>query len=476
MTVPDFGGTAGLFSLCRPEIRKTLGSRRFQGLSVLFVLVMVWASILSLERYRGERAEQARGRDLHRQEIAEISIDRAASVWFPAWKPPWALAFVVDGGQASAPDHYRQQLTAWEAPRLERKLERKPRLPGIPPLDWMFALSSILFLAACLELYDSIVGERLSGLMRLTFSYPLARWRYLAAKLLSGWACLSCPLLLGIGLSLAVSLIGEPGIGTPQNLGKVAGVTLLCLWAAFFFVSLSILASLCARDPANSLIALLILWVSWVIVVPALAAVGARQLVPLPVGAEVVQRSEKISQQVDLESGGRGTGWRKRNIAAGDDFAWERRSAFHQNQRFEEQEKLRREILSAKIRQARKAQDLAAVFSPTSLIQELAVRFTGTGYLRDEAFLLQVRDYREELETRLASLDDLDRSSPHLLFFTGYMSEKPLPAGSFSEFRFREKTIEEGLEASWTGLAGLALETLLLLVLMFRIFARYDPG
>lgn len=459
----------------RNELRQTIGGFRFKACASLLVFVMVIAAITAGARYRSERLEQAAVLDEYSAQVAGASVDRIVETLHPAIKPPWSLSLVVNGGQTATPDLYRQALSALVAPEIRKIDSGNHRLPSREPFDWMFAIRVVLSLAAFLLGYNAVCGERREGTLKLTLSFPIPRWKILAGKALALWSCLAVPFLAGAVLSLLIAL-GPGGIPWGSgDLAKAGLVALLGLWAAIFFVLVALLVSSLVRKSSTSLSVLAWLWVTGVIVVPAVSGVLAHRLRPIATEGEIGRELAAIHRRIAVEAAGQGGHWRPPEWAAADDFAWERVSAEVENRRFAQQEEVDRRVLRRKLSQARLARTLASL-SPASLTTDLAERLAGSGLWRDESFLEQAWAFRSDLAARVKALDARDPDSPHILFFTGYVSKRPVEPGALGRFVFRERSVRQGLAAAQPALLLFALETVALAIAALFFFSRHDVG
>ncbi len=462
-------------TLVRHEIRQLTVTFRFRASVFLVVLLMVLAAVTSAARYRGEVLEQAALADDHARELAGLTVDRAVEMLHPSIKPPWRLSLVVDGGQSATPDVYSQALSPRvTSPRLFRIHGGNERLPLAKPIDWSFVIRMVLSLAAFLLGYDAVCGERRAGILKLVLTYPVARWKVFTAKLLAIWSCLAVPFLGAAVLSLIVARLG----GIPFEAGDLARaglVALVGLWGLLLSALVALLVSSLARDSATSLSVLVWFWVTAVIVVPAVGGLLAHRRHPLPSESEIGREMKEVDQRIAREHAGREGQWRPLTWAAADGFAWERKSAAAEMERFAQKEKIRDRVLQHKLAQARLARTLAS-FSPASLTEELAERLTGTGLERDASFLEQARAFRPVLAGWLGSLDAADPESPHILFFSDYVSQRSLPPGSIPRFVFRERSMGQGLAAARPLLAIFLGETLALVAAALFFFSRHDAG
>ncbi|HYO12911.1 MAG TPA: ABC transporter permease subunit [Thermoanaerobaculia bacterium] len=461
-------------TVLRHEIRLLVGSFRFRASAFLLIALMALAAVTAAARYRGETLAQAEAVDEYRRRLAGTTIDHVVETLHPAIRPPWALALVADGGQTATPDVHGQALSALIAPELRRLHSGNHRLPASEPLDWLFVIRVVLSLCAFLLGYNAMCGERQTGALKLLLSYPISRWQVFTGKLLALWSCLAAPFVAGAVFSLLIAA----GLGIPfqlQDLVKAGLVVLLGVWAAAFFALVALLVSSLARDSATSLIILVWLWVTAVIVVPAVSGLLAYRFHPIPTEGEIGREMKAIDQRIAQEYAGREGRWRQPEWAATDDFAWERISAAAENRRFRLKEEVRRRWMQLKVAQARLARDLASL-SPTSLIQDLAERLTGSGLWRHESFLEQARAFRPVLAERLRALDARDPASPHVLFFSGWLSQRPVDPEEIPRFTFRERSVRQGLATARPVLWLFALETLALAAASLFFFSRSDAG
>lgn len=462
-------------AIFRREVRRLTGDFRYPALAVLLLAMMALGALTAGARYRGEAFEQRTLEEGYARQLTGLTVDRAVDLLHPAVKPPWRLAVVVDGGQTATPDVYSQALQALAPPEIRRIHGSNHRLPAHEPLDWTFALCVLLPLAAFLLGYDAVCGERGEGTLRLTLSYPVAPWKVLAGKLLALWSCLAAPFLAGALLSLL--LARAPG-GIPlqaADLARAGLVALLGLWAAGLFALVTLVVSTLSRETSASLSVLAWLWVLGVIVVPAVGGLLAHRLRPVPGEHETARRMEAIDRRIAREYAGREGHWRPTVWAAADGFAWERVSAAAERQRSAGREEVRRRALQRKIDQARLARALAWI-SPVSLTADIAERLAGSGPGRDESFIEQAWAFRTDLAERVRALDASDPESPHILFFSDYVSKRPVPPGALPRFAFQEVPVGEGLAAALPLLALLAAETLGLGAASLLFFSRYERG
>jgi hypothetical protein len=462
-------------TIIRHDVRRAAVSLRFWAPALLLIVLLCLSAVTAAARHRFESAERAAVLEAYEHQISGVPLDSAVEILHPALKAPWRLGLVVDGGQSMTPNAYLQAPSALMAPELRSTRGNSRLLPRAEPIDWMFAIRIVLSIGAFLLCHDAICGERRSERLRLLLSCPIPRWKVLAGKFLAAWACLALPLMAGAALSLALAT-GPGGLRlNSTDLVKTGLVVSLGLWAAAFFILAALLVSALTRDPSTSLSVLALLWITSTVVIPALALLLAHGLRPVPAEGEIAQRTAETSSWIDRAYGGLQGRWRRPRWAEADDYAWEKISARAENQRSALRDQIRQEVLDRKLEQTRLAEDFAAV-SPLSLMQQLAERLTGAGRWRERAFMDQAAVFHSRLGERVRALDAADPASPHLFFFRGYMSHRPVQPDDLPRFSFRERSVREGFTAAGPALLTFALETLGLLGAALFVFYRSEPG
>jgi ABC-type transport system involved in multi-copper enzyme maturation permease subunit len=464
-------------TVLRHEVRQLSATLRFRASVFLVVFLMLLAAVTAASRYRGEDLGQRRLADDHTRELLGATVDQAVEILHPALKAPWRLSLVVDGGQSATPDAYSQALSPLVPPRFFRLYRGNERLSLSTPVDWSFVIRLVLSFAAFLLGYDAVCGEHRAGTLKLVLTYPVARWKVFTGKLLAIWSGLAVPFLGAAALSLIAARLGGVPF-QPEDLAKAGLVALVGLWVILLSALAALLISSLARDSSTSLSILVWLWVAAIIVVPAVGGLLARRLHSIPAEGETSREMAAIDQRIARQHAGRDRQWRPLKWAAADGFAWERTSAEAEIRRFVQKEEVRRRVLQRKLGQARLAEALACL-SPTALSEDLAERLTGTGLTRDASFLDQAWAFRPVLGRWLRALDADDPESPHILFFSGYVSRKPLAQkepGSIPRFTFREESIGQGLAAARPTMAIFAGETLALAAVALFFFSRHDAG
>lgn len=162
-----------------------------------------------------------------------------------------------------------------------------------PTPDFMYIVKVVLSLVALLFGFDQISQERERGTLRLMLSNPASRATVLVGKWVGNFLSLSIPFLLVVLLGFAFVNLNRDIHFSANQLVRLALILSVTLFYIALFLSLGILISTVTRKAANSVVALLLIWVLMVFVIPNLGNLLARQMVDVP---SVAGLSEKRNQ------------------------------------------------------------------------------------------------------------------------------------------------------------------------------------
>ncbi|MCF0252748.1 MAG: ABC transporter permease subunit [Duodenibacillus sp.] len=149
---------------------------------------------------------------------------------------------------------------------------------------WLSLTVFLLPLLALLLSYDAFVGEAESGTLLLMLTYPIGRLQWLGGKALGQGAALAAVLAAGACALAAASAIPGVPYGWRDMLAPVAFVAATSWLLGMLFILAGYCASLVAREKAQALAFLLLLWFAAVLLYDLLLLVIA------VAGADVLSR------------------------------------------------------------------------------------------------------------------------------------------------------------------------------------------
>ena len=335
--------------------------------------------------------------------------------------------------------------------------------PTFLKIDWILIVSVVLSFTALVFTFDAISGEVERGTLRLTLSNSVARGTVLAGKFLSVLMSLAVALLMGILINLLLLHLSGTVQLNGQEWGRIVGIFGVSLMYLSIFIVLGLLVSSLANNSATSLVVLLLLWVTWVILIPAtLGTVLSGLNQPLSIQDFKAQRSAQRKEIIERYEA-RGlydnvpTRVQSQTSAM---LLW----AEFLNEEAQADRRLNKELLRTRIHQIQVARELNCI-SPTAIVQYAIEALAGTGFQRHLSFLKNAENYADIFNDFLISVDRADPDSPHVPFVREGMSDKPVSFENIPKFQdrvrlgdtFKEVILNIGLLLLFFGVSFIAM-------------------
>ena len=394
--------------------------RLLLGFIIVLFLMSSGAFIYS-QRYQQEVLDY-RGNLINTDAMVRKESHSLASVVtmeLEGFRQPSPLQFVVDGGEEELPNKVPYTINLLMSPTREGGLNYM--LPPFEGIDWDFIVRVILSFVAVALTYDAISGERERGTLRLIMSNPVPRDKFLTGKFLAGLIALAAPLVLGALVAVAVvTIYGHISLGGQDVLRFVLHLVLSVIYIALF-VLIGLIVSTFARKSSSSLVVLLLIWVCLVVAVPGMARPIAVISLELKSRKEFDTEVSEILDSVMQGYKGQDVSHAPLDVAPIDDSEY--RWAEMMDKVDAREQELVDHYWAMKMKQARLARRVSMV-SPAGLYQFAGQDLINTGLTRQENFVRSVGSFRETRADFGRQQDAKDSESAHVLFRTGYMSER----------------------------------------------------
>jgi len=460
-----------IFSLQLADYLKSL--RLHIGL-VLTVFLMVANGFVYTNKYAQET------RDYNDVMVAFLSkhLNRYRNAWrlsrssTVAMKKPLRIQFVSEGGQSETPNTRSTMVTFLKNPH--KGVRSNYKLPEFTFIDWEFIVKVVLGFLAIILVYDSISGDRERGTLKLVLSNSVPRRKVFLARFLAAFAILAFCLVIGAVISLIIVIRGIPLRGSDWV--RIGFFLVLSFVYFALMVLIGMMVSSLSRGSITSLVMLLLVWVTFVAAVPGVAMLLGRALRPLPSSSKVRAEIEaaKDKRTISREYRARDAAWRDIRAARADNYAKERRALEIDRKHHEMISNIYADFLHRKFSQRRLVQGISYI-SPAMVFGFCGQSILGTGFLRDQEYERQTREYRNTLARFMAEFDARDPESPHLLFGSvPYMTSKPLDPNQVPRFSEKEVPIYAGFKDGMYGIILLLVEVVAVLMIGIRSFDRYD--
>ena len=327
--------------------------------------------------------------------------------------------------------------------------------------DFAYVVHLVISLLALLFVFDSVCGEKEHGSLKLLMSNAVPRDTVLVGKWVGGYLSIAVPFAIAalagfsyVYISGALRLDSE----APSRFAAIVAVSLLYI-SCFF--TLGLLISVLTHRSATALLFSLMVWISWILVVPNLAPVVARLVAPVPSRQVIDAEIEALNKRRWLlEESLRNRG----NLDP------QRREKLNQeNERRREMlEEFYRDKLSL---QVSVSQNLARL-SPSASYLFATTRLAGTGPTLSEQFARADRQFRENVQE---FMNDIYRGGvdwgPQ-----GPQVKNPdwFNLDDIPRFTMAEEGLSESLDAALTDILLLVIYNVVFFMGSYLFFLRYD--
>jgi ABC-type transport system involved in multi-copper enzyme maturation permease subunit len=483
-----------LVTLINKELKAVILSPKFTGtflVCTVLILLSVFAGIReykeSMKRY--DAASQLVSQDLQNQ----TSWSRIKT---KAYRAPDPMQILVSGLEYDIGRW--SPVSGQNTAKLKNSIYSDESIYAVfRVVDFTFIVQFVLTLFAILFTYNAVCGEREDGTLRLVFSNPVSRARYLMAKCAGAWLGLVVPISIPILLGMLMILLA----GVPITAGHWVKIVLLMsisLLLFTFFVVLGVFISLLTRRTSLSLLTALVVWVLFILIIPRVGIMSAGSAVRVPSVAEIEgqingyakERWDEFYKSMEDRfaqmQGAKGTATevdeeRLWSIMQAEDSL--RKSVAEEINRYDL--KLREDLRQRKIRQENLALALAR-FSPASAYQLGAMSLAGTNLDIKTRYEEAINDYRTQFVTfadrkqaesgdmaaRMIALSVTDSSSNFTM--SGGRSNKALDLSGLPRFEAPALNFADAVSPAIVDFGILALYTILAFMAAFIAFLRYD--
>ena len=310
-----------LFHLVRKEILLNLVSFRFVISMVLLVSLVLGSMMIMTKNYVRRMDDYESSHKTHREDLEKMS-NIAQFIAFGVAadpRPPLMGIFAVgleqkmsssfsvpgyniiqpqgQGGEES-PVLY-QRYSKMEGYEMEGSKYANPIFSLFQPPDFVYVVNIILSLLAILFAYDCICGEKEDQTLKLMLTNAIPRDVVLLGKWIGGTLSILVPFLISFGLGIGLIRTFFPDVHfTSEAWSRVLmimGTSALYIMV-FFLMGMAI--STFTERSSTSLIVSLFAWVFFVLVVPNIAPVIARQIKPITTANQA--SAEKESENRNL--------------------------------------------------------------------------------------------------------------------------------------------------------------------------------
>jgi ABC-type transport system involved in multi-copper enzyme maturation permease subunit len=392
-----------LKTIVKKEIVETITSAKFVFTFLLCAVLILLSVYTGISNYRADQKEYAGAVSLNKKNLeSQTSYASLASLGTKIYKVPQVLSAIANGVD-EAVGRVATVNISHDPNLVDSKYESNPVFSVFGTLDLTFIVKIVLSLFAILFTYDTIVGEKERGTLKLTLSNSVPRDRLILGKVIGGYISLLIPLIIPLVLSLLMLLV-FPNV----SLAGEDWIRLLLMFLIFFlylsvFFTLGLFVSARTSRSSTSFLILLFIWVTFVMVIPKVAVMGAAGINPIPSVHEITAKKDAFLQQIQGGATKRYMEWIKENTPKTADEAktfQEKFKKFLEDYQQEMTSKIdeNNAAVERDYQLRKKAQEQLAInlsrVSPASALTFSTMSLARTGLDEHERFLASIRAYK----------------------------------------------------------------------------------
>jgi len=337
--------------------------------------------------------------------------------------------------------------------------------------DMTFIVQFLLSFFAVVLTFNAVSSEKERGTLRLVYSNSLKSAYFILAKYIAAFLILSLPLLLGLilGLILLFSI-------SASSFSSSLTLSFLLFWIISLvylsvFILVGLLCSTISHSSKTSLVLCLLSWIFLVVIIPkSTGALLSLKEFDVPTEEEI----HELANSAEKATMGIFNKQLSGNYMRGLDEDHKREAKLRANY---EIDKSRQDVFDYYLRKKLSAiKTVRAINSvlPASAFEFSASCISGTGLFHFENLWIQTKRYGNDFISFLKDNASILKKDAYFYPDSDSVSNKPIDANAIP--RFEDKNIKPGekIRGALPYIAILIMCNLLLFILVFYRFQRYD--
>jgi ABC-type transport system involved in multi-copper enzyme maturation permease subunit len=477
-----------LKTIIRKEVLETVFSYRFPLFAVICLLLIPLGMTVNHANYAKrvrDYSEQVRLADEAASAI-KIQDVMAGTVAIKGFRRPAPLSVFTQGFESTLPRYYEFTQDGFKPGESASDDESILSVQG--KVDFVFLIQMVISLVALLFASDMISGEKEAGTLRAMLANSLPRDTLLAGKIGGGYLALWVPFLVAFLAGAVVLMLGA----FPLFAGGTAGRVLLIFLTTSLFVltyfTIGIAVSTSTAKARTSLVAILIIWAAFQLIIPKLGDMAARLVYPVRTETEVSLQKSLLVRSLDMDQA-KELGRQFDLIfsaapkdAVNDPNSPENKkwSPIRDDVQLRAREKKSQQLAAIDetyAQERRRQLDLAvdlSLVSPSAAFARLLADVCGTGELERAKYLEAVRAQQKALDNELFS--KVKRTL--MIHEGGHMSlgfsAMPVDASKLPKFSITPATLAETFKANVRSLLSLFFWLVAPFAFAYAKFIKYD--
>jgi ABC-type transport system involved in multi-copper enzyme maturation permease subunit len=479
---------AMLKTIVKKELQETLFSYRFPLFTVICLLLIPLGMAVNQAAYTKRVRDYSDQVRLADEAAAAINIQdiMARTVAIKGFRRPAPLSVFTQGFENTLPRYYEFTQDGFKPGESASDDESILSVQG--KVDFVFLVQMVISLIAMLFASDMISGEKESGTLRAILANSVPRDGLLAGKIGGGFLALWVPFLLAFLVGVSVLMLGA---FPPAGAGAAVRVLLILLATSLFiltYFTIGVAVSASTAKARTSLVAILIVWAAFQLILPRLGDMVARLVHPVRSETQVSLQKSLLVHSLDLETAKElGHQWDvilgPASQGARDDQEspeYKKWASIRNDIQRRARERKAQQLgaidesyLQERRRQLNLAVDLSLI-SPSAAFARFIADVCGTGELERSRYLEAVRAHQNTLDNELFS-----KVKRTLMIHDGGQmsmgfSAMPVDAAKLPKFTIAEASLGETFKANARSLLSLLFWLIAPFAYAYARFIKYD--
>jgi ABC-type transport system involved in multi-copper enzyme maturation permease subunit len=475
-------------TIVKKELLETIFSYRFPLFAVICLLLVPLGMAVNEAAYAKRVRDYSDQVRLADEAAAAIKIQdiMAGTVAIRGFRRPAPLSVFTQGFESTLPRYYEFTQDGFKPGESASDDETILSVQG--KVDFVFLVQMVISLIAMLFASDMISGEKEAGTLRAMLANSLPRDALLAGKIGGGFLALWVPFLLAFLFGAVVLMLSAFPLAGGDTAVRVLIVFLATSLFVLTYFTIGIAVSTSTSKARTSLVAILIIWAAFQLIIPRLGDMIARLVHPVRTETQVSLQKSLLVRSLDMEQAKElGRQWdlifaslsqeARDKQDSPENKKW---GPIRDDIQLRAREKKSQQLAAIDetyLQERRRQLDLAvnlALVSPSAAFARTIADVCGTGELERARYLEAVRAQQKALDNELFS-----KVKRTLMIHEGGQmsmgfSAQPVDASKLPRFSITAATVAETLKANARSLVSLLVWLIAPFAFAYAKFIRYD--
>jgi ABC-type transport system involved in multi-copper enzyme maturation permease subunit len=477
-----------LKTIIKKELLENIFNFRFPLFSLICILLIplgIYVNQVNYAKRIRDYSEQVRLAD-EAASTLKVQDVMAGTVAIKGFHPPTLLSAFAQGFESTLPRFYEFSQDGFRPGESSGGDESILSVQG--RIDFVFLVQMVISLIGLLFASDMISGEKESGTLRALLSNRLPRDSILVGKIVGGYLALWVPFLVAFMLVAVMLLLSSFPFFSGDTPARVLTIFLAASLFILIYFVIGMAISTSSAKSRTSLVAILLIWASFQLIIPRLSDMVAALVYPVRTDTEVSLGKSLLVKSINTETG-KELGRQMEFIFAGaqptarqnpnspEAKKWNAVKTELEQQSQERKAQQISAIDETYQQQKRRQQNLAvnlSLVSPSAAFARIITDICRTGELERKKYAEAVKAYQKALDNELFNKVKrtviIQPSGGTILAFQAL----PVDFKKLPKFTIMQSSMAETFKENWRSLVSLIFWLVAPFAVAYVRFLKYD--